>query len=1343
MIVAGMHRSGTSVLTNVLALYGCSLPAKLNLASEDNPRGSLEPEEIVQLNDAMLARMDSAWDDWASLPQPWFASAEAAEFVQRAIAIIVDNYGDSQRFVLKDPRICRLLPIYRSALTADDREVKVILALRHPAEVVQSLWRRDRLPRETSLLLWLRHVLEAEHHSRGLSRVFIQYAALMEQPEAVIDTIEHWLNLTLPRRTAQTRLEVQKSLMPELRHNLAEDLDVQDPMGWAARVQDALGLLVADPDHADAMAQCDTVVAEMDRLCAMFEVPHRHIRMLREQADANSSELAARLEERDRDVIALNDRTRQLVAKIDARDDRIAELQAEMASILQSTSWKLTLPLRYLGYRSPRLARLSPRALMEAWRSRGYGSGASVSVEPPVEPYQAWLEVNGACETSARRLASALAEAGDALPLISVVMPVYKPPLDYLEAAVESVLTQGYSRWELCIHVDGDDGAELHRWLGALQARESRIRLSVGETNGGISLATNAAAALASGEYLAFLDQDDLLHPDALAQIALAAAREPDLDLLYSDDDKVDRKDLRFAPQFKPDWAPVLLLSYMYMSHLLVARRALFRQLGGFRKGFEGSQDYDFALRASEQARRVVHIPEVLYHWRALPGSTATSGDAKPASFTVGLQAVQEACERRGVPATAYQPDWAKAGKLGVFSLRFPDSGPHVTIIIPTRDRIDLLRPCVESIERLTSYDNYSILVLDNESDDPDTLQYLRTCGHRVIRLTCPNDRFSFSYLMNRGVEHTDSEYVLLLNNDTEVRRADWLSQMVGYACMAGVGAVGAKLHFPDNSIQHAGVLHGMYGDLPGPAFRNVPSGDHGYLSYLMVAREYSAVTAACLLTPRALFLELGGMDEEHFAVAYNDVDYCYRVVESGGNCVYCPEAELTHYEGKSRGFLDNPLEIASFRDRYRDFRDRWYNPNLAPSYPSYSIRPWRHVAPELRHEPTRVVMVSNNFNHEGAPNCMFELARGLKASGVVDPVVLTPVDGPLRRDYEDAAVPIRIIDHPLKNAFEQRAYGRNVASLAEALRLAGAEMVFANTADAFWAIDAARLAGLPTVWNIHESEPWDQYYQGLPEFLQVRALAMFRQAYRVVFVAESTCEGWLPLNSRSNFAVIPYGLDLERMQQRIAGLTRQTARDSLDLAEGEIVLVLVGTVCERKNQRVLLQALPRLSEEMAARVRVFLVGDRDGPYSQQLHADHAALPSAWRERVEIVAETDQPYRYFLAGDIAICTSRLESYPRVVIEAMALGLPVVTTPVFGIRQQVHEYYNGLFFRPEAADELADALTTLIQHDRQRAEMGTNSARLFRGLMQYDQMLLRYGAVIREAALSSPPGLPIL
>jgi hypothetical protein len=320
IIVAGMHRSGTSALTNVLALYGSSLPAKLNLASADNPKGFFEPEEIVQLNDEMLARMDSAWDDWASLPQPWFASAEAEEFGKRAIAIIDDNYGDSPLFVLKDPRICRLLPIYRSALTADDREVKVILALRHPAEVVQSLWRRDRLPRETSLLLWLRHVLEAEHHSRGLSRVFIQYAALMEQPEAVIDTIEHRLNLMLPRRTAQARLEVQEFLTPELRHNVAEHPDVRDPMGWAARVQDALGLLAADPDHADAMAQCDTVVAEMDRLCAMFEVPHHHIRMLREQADAHSSELAAQLEERDRDVIALDDRTRQLVAKIDARD---------------------------------------------------------------------------------------------------------------------------------------------------------------------------------------------------------------------------------------------------------------------------------------------------------------------------------------------------------------------------------------------------------------------------------------------------------------------------------------------------------------------------------------------------------------------------------------------------------------------------------------------------------------------------------------------------------------------------------------------------------------------------------------------------------------------------------------------------------------------------------------------------------------------------------------------------------------------------------------------------------------------------------------------------------------
>lgn len=956
-------------------------------------------------------------------------------------------------------------------------------------------------------------------------------------------------------------------------------------------------------------------------------------------------------------------------------------------------------------------------------------------VRPPVDPYDAWLDVNRPSDVEERRLKGALAAAGSRLPRISLIMPVFRPPIEFLEEAVESVFNQIYEDWELCIHVDGDDNPLLHSWLKDLVQRTHRVRLSISDANGGISAATNAAATLATGEFIAFFDQDDLLTKNALAHIALAALENPHADILYSDDDKIDVTGRRYAPQFKPDWAPVLLLSYMYMSHLFVVRRALFQGLGGFRRGFEGSQDYDFALRAAEKARAVVHVPEVLYHWRATAGSTATSGEAKPHSFVAGLRAVKEACDRRGISATAAQPEWAVAARVGIFSLCFPDNGPRITIVIPTRNRMDLLQPCIESIERLTTYANYDILIVDNESDDPECLAYMASSGHRVLRLASPEGKFSFAYLMNRAVESVDSEYVLLLNNDTLIRRGSWLSQMVGYAQMPNVGAVGAKLYFPDETIQHAGIIHGLYGDLAGPAFRNAPAHDHGYLAYTMVAREYSAVTAACLLSKRQIFLSLGGMDDENFPVAYNDVDFCYRLVQAGYTCVYCPEAELTHYEGKSRGFGDNVLELANFRKRYRNFKDCYYSLHLTREDERFGIRPSKYAAPVLTRAPLCIAMFSHNLNHEGAPNSMFELVVGLKTKGYVDPVVIAPGDGPLRAYYEKAGIPVEIIDHPLRNGFEAAVYEGRAEQLAGMLRMSGTELVYANTADAFWALDAARRAGLPAVWNIRESEPWNTYYQNLPEFLQKAAYDSFYSAYRVVFVASSTRDIWSPLAGRDNFMVIQNGLDLSRLKARMGGLTRAAARRQLGLIDGEVALVLVGTVCERKNQRVLLSAIAQMPVALAANVRVFIVGDRDNPYSRMLHEDRVALPTDWKERVVIVPETDQPYLYFCAADISVCTSLRESYPRVVLEAMALGLPLVTTPVFGIAEQAHANVNALFFSPKDSRMLKDLIIQLIESEVLRKRFSDNSTTLFGGLMQYDDMIERYAMTMREAALS--------
>ena len=518
--------------------------------------------------------------------------------------------------------------------------------------------------------------------------------------------------------------------------------------------------------------------------------------------------------------------------------------------------------------------------------------------------YAAWLECNA---PSLWLLRAALLARWGRLPRISVILTAHKTSPQSLKAAAQSVRSQIYKNWELCI---ADDGT---------------------------SEAVNSAAALATGEFLAFLDHDDLLAADALAEVAIHAADNARADIIYTDNDKIETSGHRFDPHFKPDWSPTLLLSYMYMSHLLVVRRSLFQASGGMRQDFEGCKDYDLALRASEQARHIGHIPKILYHQRAAPGSASETAEISARRADAGLRAVKDAFARRKINAAVSQPDWARSSKLEIYAPSFPDSGPRVAILIPTRNRDNLLRSCLESLKK-TTYRNFEIVILDDESDDPATVRFLAECGHRVLRVARKAQRFSFAHINNLAAREVAADYILFLNDDTQVVDPRWLSQMMGHACMPGVGAVGAKLIYGESAIQHAGVVHREHDGLPRHAFRDLPADQLGYLAYLKVAREYSAVTGACLLTPRRLFLEMGGFDEV-FALAYNDADYCYRLNERGYRCIFCPDATLIHHQGQTRPPADLPSETAEFQRRYRGRADPYYNPNLSLENERFEIQ--------------------------------------------------------------------------------------------------------------------------------------------------------------------------------------------------------------------------------------------------------------------------------------------------------------------------------------------------------------------------------------------------------------------
>jgi GT2 family glycosyltransferase len=531
-------------------------------------------------------------------------------------------------------------------------------------------------------------------------------------------------------------------------------------------------------------------------------------------------------------------------------------------------------------------------------------------------------------------------------------MPVHDPSHADLARTVRSVDRQIWPFRELCIADDACQKPEVRGLLDELDRRPD-VNLVRLDTSAGIAGATNAALDLATGDFAVFLDHDDELSDHAMTEIARCLREHPDADFVYSDHDVIDDHGKRLQVFYKPDWSPELLLSYMYVGHLKVVRTELARRMRGFRAGLEGSADHDFVLRVGEETSRIHHIPKVLYHWRAAPDSMARRSDTKTYAFESGRLAVEQALTRRKIASEAEWPDWARRARLGIYRLRFTSTRElPATILIPTRDRVDLLRDCVKSIEARTDHPKWQIVILDNDSSEPETIEYLEASPHRV--LSTPG-RFNFSLLVNAGVKAAETEHVVLLNNDTLVVSPRWLTELIGYSQMEGVGAVGAKLLYPDGRIQHAGVTLGVHG-LTAHAFDGKPDRysplEFGYFAH--VARNVSAVTAACMLVRRSLHLEIGGFDEEQLGVAWNDTDYCLRLLESGHRIVMNPYAELIHLGSASRGDSKNDREVRTMFERWSGWirSDPYYNPNLSHVDTGFALRTSLNERDRLHYSP-------------------------------------------------------------------------------------------------------------------------------------------------------------------------------------------------------------------------------------------------------------------------------------------------------------------------------------------------------------------------------------------------------
>ena len=557
------------------------------------------------------------------------------------------------------------------------------------------------------------------------------------------------------------------------------------------------------------------------------------------------------------------------------------------------------------------------------------------------QDYEEWLKGHAAGKRELKRQRAAVFST---TPLISIVIPLYNTPPEYLKEMLDSVIAQTYGNWQLCL-ADGSDGDEVREFLRKKYRNEIRISYKKLKENKGISENTNAAVRLAMGDYIMLCDHDDVLAPDALFHI-VKAITEKNADVIYTDEDKVSMDGKHyFEPNFKPDFNLFRLRENNYICHIFVVKRTILDQVGTFCPEYDGAQDFDLILRCCEKAERIVHVPRVLYHWRSHMNSTAANPESKRYAFDAGKRAIEAHYERMGIRAHVEltdRPGWYR-------SYVEITGNPMISVIIPNKDHIDDLEVCISSIEEKSTWKNYEILIVENNSEDKKTFAYYEELKHRYdnVRIIVWKKEFNYSAINNFAVKEARGEYLLFLNNDVEIITPSWMEEMLQNCQQDGVGITGAKLYYPDDTIQHAGVVLGL-GGIAGHIMCKARREEIGYMGRMVCVQEISAVTAACMLVKTSVFKKAGGFDEQ-LRVAFNDIDLCMQVRHMGQKVVFTPYAELYHYESKSRGLEDTPEKQLRFSKEVKYFRKKWkkelskgdpyYSPNLSLKEGDCSLR--------------------------------------------------------------------------------------------------------------------------------------------------------------------------------------------------------------------------------------------------------------------------------------------------------------------------------------------------------------------------------------------------------------------
>jgi glycosyltransferase involved in cell wall biosynthesis len=926
--------------------------------------------------------------------------------------------------------------------------------------------------------------------------------------------------------------------------------------------------------------------------------------------------------------------------------------------------------------------------------------------DPSLSPYQRWLRHNQLAPVLLARMQASATELAKTSPALAVLADLRGVSATQVSELVASLRAQIFPSWELWLTVPPNSG-ELARTTRELAAKESRVHVKAASAEADYVATLNACASETKAAFLALVPGHGRLAADALLHVAEAIAAQPALALIYSDEDRMDDNGTRHSPNFKGAWNPELALSGLFPGHLAFVARDAWQRAGGLRAEFGQVLPYDLLLRVSDglRAAKVHHVPFVAFHARA---AVAVETDPTDRAVEEGRRALNETLQRRGMKAEAFLPEAAHKHRRRFHQPRWNASmlAQHpVTVVIPTRDKLHLLEECVELLESTVDRRYVQLIIVDDHSRDADAVRYLETIQRRTdfrCRVVRPADHrapFNYSGLMNLALPLVETPLILHLNNDVNALEPGWLEDMVGWITQPGVGVVGAKLIFPDRTLNHTGIVIGPHGGLADAPFARKNEDDVKAFDWHSAARDVSAVTGACLLTPTALYRQLGGFDERDFSVAYNDVDYCLRVLDAGQRVVVTPQAKLMHWGSATRGVTYDEAEHIAFARRYHGRGDAFVGEALELRDGGFAPKE-NHYAHARRSPGLRLLLITHNLKLEGAPLFLLEYAAYQIREAGFTVRVLAAEDGPLRRNFEELGATVTVLDPREIYAARSRAeFFQRIDGLQAKLELGSVDLVVCNTLLNFWGVHLAQRAGKASLFYLHESSSIKRFFsKSLPEALLPLVEEAFGAATRALFLCRATEAYYQDYERNGNFRIVPSWIKLAEIDAFRAQHSRAALRAKYGYGADEVIVANIGTVCERKGQHTFIRAVEHFNHHPIddRRYRFLLVGGRASAYQEMLIADIRALGVT---NIDIVPATRDVYDFFALSDLFVCSSFEESFPRVVLEAMAFRTPIVSTDVHGIRDMLRNRAEAYLMPPGDAVLTSQLMRTCLAKER--------------------------------------------